>query len=106
MGVSARTGGWGLSPVLLQGVAFRVAAILVPVWLPLLIALLLGAQPRQSPVGLALLLAPFVFIPGVYVLTNVPAWSRIIKFSARVLFFVLGSATGYVALAALLPYLT
>ena len=104
--ISPRAEGWGISSSRLQGTAFRAAALLVPVWLPPLTAIILGAQAPQSPLAIALLLAPFAFIPGLYVLANRAAWSRTSRFLACIAYLVASAVAGYGVLASLLPLLS
>ena len=83
--------GWGVSPAVAQSVAFRACALLVPFWLPPIVALVASGPPA----ALALLLAPFVFVPGVFVVANHRAWSRF----ARLL-----ASLGYVAASGVLGF--
>jgi len=83
--------GWGVSPAVMQSVGFRVTALLVPFWVPPVVALLVGG----TPVALALLLAPFVFIPGVCAVANFTAWPRFARFCASL---------GYVAVTGVLGF--
>ena len=78
---------------------------MVPVWLPLLAAAMLGAQAAQSPIAIALLLAPFVFIPGLYVLANMAVWSRSARLLACMAYLVVGAVTAFKLLEAVLPLL-
>jgi hypothetical protein len=45
------------------------------VWVPLLVGVLAGRG--AEPVGLTILLALFIFIPGVYVIANMPRWGKV-----------------------------
>jgi hypothetical protein len=69
-------------------VGFRVGALLCPVWLPVVVGGVAGPQPDGAPVGLAILLALFIFIPGVYVLANVTAWGKVLRAFACVIYVV------------------
>jgi hypothetical protein len=80
-----------VSPRITQGVSFRLVALLVPFWVPPIVALLVGG----TPVALALLLAPFVFIPGVYAVANFTAWPRLARLCASL---------GYVAVTGVLGF--
>ena len=84
--LDARPGGWGFAPATYRSMGFRVAALLCPAWLPLIVGVLAG--PGAQPVGLAILLAPFVFIPGVYVLANVHRWGRLLRAASCVIYVV------------------
>lgn len=95
-GISLRQDGWSLSPGLLRSRGFRVVALLVPAWLPILVAVLIGSG---SPEAASLLLALFVFIPGLYVLSNLSSWSRITRLVACLLYVVVSAVVGYKVLA-------
>jgi hypothetical protein len=95
-GVAPRAEGWSLSSSLTRSSVFRAVALLVPVWLPVLVALLIGSR---SPEAVSLLLALFVFIPGLHVLSNVRGWSGIRRLVACVLYLVVGAVLGYGVLA-------
>lgn len=84
--LSPREEGWGLPSNLVQSAGFRWASLLAPLWLPPCIMVWLGAPP----VAVALMLALFIFIPGLYVITNLPGWSPWAK---------LGASLGYVAVS-------
>lgn len=58
--LSASADGWGLSRTTRQGRWFQVVALLVPLWVPPLMVFFVYAPAT----ALALLLAPFIFIPG------------------------------------------
>ncbi len=95
-GISLRQDGWSLSPGLLRSRGFRVVALLVPAWLPILVAVLIGSG---SPEAASFLLALFVFIPGLYVLSNLSSWSRITRLVACLLYVVVSAVVGYKVLA-------
>ena len=98
-GINPSSSGWGILPSTYESIAFRFAALLVPVWVPPLVAMLAGVQPSGAPVGLALLLAPFIFIPGVYTISNIPRWSGPIRFVASLAYVAVASVVGFVALS-------
>jgi hypothetical protein len=103
-GVSDSRFGWGLSPTARNSLAFRTTCLLVPVWLPLVLAVILGNQPGGLG-GLVLLLAPFVFIPGVYVVANIPGWSGPRRFFASLAYVGVGGAVAFVALSNLVAFM-
>lgn len=80
-------------------------AILAPVWVPLIVALMTTEQPSGPPVGLAILLTPFIFIPGVYVISNLPGWSGPIRFVASLVYVVLASVVGFIVLSLFVEFL-
>ena len=84
--LSPREAGWGLPSNLVRSTGFRWASLLAPLWLPPCIMVWLGAPPIAG----ALMLALFIFIPGLYVITNLPGWSPWAK---------LGASLGYVAVS-------
>jgi len=86
---------WGLVPATYRGAGFRLGALLCPVWLPLGVGLVAGPQPRADPTGLALLLALFIFIPGVYVLANTPSWGRLRRAVASAIYVVLSEVVAF-----------
>jgi len=47
------------------------------------------------PVALALLLAPFIFIPGVYEVANFTAWPRFARFCASLGYIVITGVLGF-----------
>jgi hypothetical protein len=61
--------------------------------------MLLRQQSSGPPVGLAVLLAPFIFIPGVYVVANVQGWSRLIRFVASLTYVALSAIVAFVVLS-------
>lgn len=95
-GISLRQDGWSIPSSLLRSKVFRAVALLVPAWLPLLVAVLIG---NRSPVSVSLLLALFVFMPGLYVLSNLRSWSRIQRLVACLLYVVISGVVGYEVLA-------
>ena len=97
--VSPRAAGWSLSSNLVRSSTYRMVALLVPIWLPVLVALIIGSR---SPAAVSLLVALFVFIPGLHVLSNVPGWSGITRFVVCVLYVVVGAVVGYNLLAQVL----
>jgi hypothetical protein len=97
-GVSNSRFGWGLSSKTLNSWAFRLACLLVPIWLPLVLAAFLGGQPGGLG-GLVLLVAPFVFIPGVYVVANAPGWSGLARLLASLTYVGVSGFAGFVALS-------
>ncbi len=90
--LSTSADGWGLSRTTRQGRWFQVVALLVPLWVPLLMVFFVDAPAT----ALALLLAPFVFIPRVHTIGNVPGWSGWARFAASL---------GYVATSGVLGFL-
>ncbi len=98
-GVSHRAAGWSLSPELVRSSTYRVVALLAPIWLPVLVALIIGSR---SPAAVSILVALFVFIPGLHVLSNVPGWSAIQRLVVCVLYVVVGALVGYKLLAQVL----
>lgn len=95
-GIPLRQEGWSIPSSILRSSGFRVVALLVPAWLPLLVAFLIGSR---SPDSVSLLLALFVFIPGLYVLSNLRSWSRIKRLVACLLYVVVSGVVGYKFLA-------
>lgn len=76
-GVSPREEGWGLSRHITQGTAFQWLSLLAPVWLPTAVMVWYHGSPAETALSLAL----FVFIPGLYVVSNlprVPGWAKAI----------------------------
>ena len=92
IGLQPSPHGWGVSPAITQSVGFRLVALLVPFWVPPLVVLLVS----DASAALALVLAPFVFIPGLYTITNLASWSRLARFCASL---------GYVALTGVLGFI-
>ena len=82
--VAPRAAGWGLSASTLNGLSFRAASLLCPVWLPLLVSYAAGPQPGGEWVGLALLLALFVFMPGTLVVANIPSRGKLARVLASI----------------------
>ena len=80
-------------------------ALLAPVWVPLIVVLMASEQPSGPPVGLAILLAPFIFIPGVYVISNLPGWSGPIRFFASLVYVALASVMGFFVLSQFVEFL-
>ncbi len=100
-GLSARADGWGLSRTTRQGRWFQVIALLVPFWVPLLLVFFVGGP---AP-ALALLLAPFVFIPGVYTIANVPGWPGWARFVASLCYVVTSGVLGFLFMSWLTTFL-
>ena len=80
-------------------------ALLVPVWVPIIVALMASEQPSGPPVGLAILLTLFIFIPGVYVISNLPGWSGPVRFFASLVYVVLASVVGFIVLSQFVEFL-
>ncbi|WP_237711431.1 hypothetical protein [Paracidovorax oryzae] len=91
-------GGWGLSPETLRGRWFAGMSLAVPVWVPLATGLLLGSQPGGA-MGLMMLLFLFVFIPGVYVIANLPRWHGVAKLIASLAYVVVAEVTAFLVLS-------
>lgn len=91
VGLPPSGSGWGISATVLQSKGYRVLALLFPVWGSGLVASILGGEP----VALALLLAPFVFIPGVLVVANMAGWSGFIRLTASLAYVVLSGVIGF-----------
>ncbi len=89
-GVSPRDEGWGLSRHVTQGTAFQWLSLLAPVWLPTGVMV----WHHMAPVEAALLLALFVFIPGLYVVTNLPSVSGWVKVIASLGYVAVSGALG------------
>jgi hypothetical protein len=104
LGLSNSRFGWGISPTARKSLAFRATCLLVPVWLPLVLAGLLGNQPGGVG-GLVLLLAPFVFIPGVYVVANIPGWSAPRRLFASLTYVAVAGVVAFVALSTFVSYM-
>lgn len=98
-GLSPRDSGWGLSSATYKSRTFRLISLLVPIWLPPIIALMADEQPDGKPWAFVLLLAPFIFIPGVYVISNLPGWSGPIRFITSLVYVVLASIVGFAVLS-------
>jgi hypothetical protein len=62
-------------------------------------------QPDGKPWALVLLLAPFIFIPGVYVISNLPGWSGPIRFIASLVYVVLASMVGFAVLSQFIEFM-
>ena len=88
--LSPRDAGWGLPSNLVQSAGFRWASLLAPLWLPPCIMVWLGAPP----VAVALMLALFIFIPGLYVVTNLPGWSPWAKLAASLGYVAVSGSLG------------
>ena len=91
--LDAAPGGWGLAPATYGSIAFRVGAVLCPVWLPLIVGMLAG--PDAQPAALALLLALFIFIPGVYVLANLRSWGKLLRLLASMGYVVVSGVAAF-----------
>lgn len=98
--VSPAAGGWGLAPAIYTSLWFRTGALLCPVWLPLLMGLAVGPQPGGTT-GLMLLLAFFIFIPGVYVLANSPRLGKLARVFACVVYALVAEAVAFTVLSGL-----
>lgn len=91
----ARSSGWGLSATIRQGVGFRIAALLVPIWVPPLLVLIANGPP----LALALLLAPFVFTPGLYTIANFSSWPPFARVVACFAYVALTGVVGFAAMS-------
>ncbi|XZG70582.1 hypothetical protein ACTSKR_01640 [Chitinibacteraceae bacterium HSL-7] len=94
-GIAPSPDGWGLA--LLGRHAFRVGALLTPLWLPFFVALVAGRSTDAA--GLAILLTPFVLIPGLHVVANIPSWPGGWRFVASIGYAVSAAIAGYWVLA-------
>ena len=91
--------GWGLSPRVYQSLAFRLACLLVPVWVPPIVVILADRQPPGPPYALMLLLALFIFMPGTHIIANYTGWSRLVRFAASVTYIVASEVVTYLVLS-------
>ncbi|MFN7153421.1 MAG: hypothetical protein ACK4OE_06985 [Acidovorax sp.] len=89
-GVSPRQDGWGLSRHVTQGTAFQWLSLLAPVWLSTGVM----AWHNMAPAETAILLALFIFIPGLYVITNLPRVSGLVKMFASIGYVAVSGALG------------
>lgn len=89
-GVSPREEGWGLSRHVTQGTAFQWLSLLAPVWLPTAVMVWYNGAPGET----ALLLALFIFIPGLYVVTNLPRASGWVKLISSLGYVLISGALG------------
>jgi len=94
-GLSAREAGWGFTPEVLKGWAFRATCLATPLWLPLFVLLVLGRA--GGPAAITLLLALFVPIPGIYVLANVSAWPKAVRLLTSVAYGLASLPVAYAA---------
>lgn len=99
--VAARSEGWGLSKSIRTRWGFRVVCLLAPFWAPLITAPGLIGPPGAQ----ALLWAPFVFLPGLYVLTNMPRWTPFVKVVASLSYVAASSVGGVLLLVHWVAYL-
>ena len=88
--ISPREDGWGLSRHVTQGTAFQWLSLLAPVWLPTGVM----AWHNMAPAETAILLALFIFIPGLYVITNLPRVSGWVKVIASLGYVAVSGALG------------
>ncbi|MDA8457449.1 hypothetical protein M4R22_22030 [Acidovorax sp. GBBC 3334] len=96
--VEPADGGWGFSAKTLRGRVFAVTCLAVPLWVPLVLGLLLGRQPGGA-FGILLLLALFIFIPGVYVIANLPRWPGSIRLIACLAYVFLAEVAAFLVLS-------
>ena len=89
-GVSPRQDGWGLSRHVTQGTAFQWLSLLAPVWLSTGVM----AWHNMAPAETAILLALFIFIPGLYVITNLPRVSGWVKVIVSLGYVAVSGALG------------
>jgi hypothetical protein len=90
--IAPRGDGWGLSASTLNGLSFRAASLLCPVWLPLIVSYVAGPQPGGEWIGLALLLALFVFMPGTLVVANIRGWGKPARAIAAIAYVITSEA--------------
>ncbi|WCM94782.1 hypothetical protein M5C99_08775 [Acidovorax sp. NCPPB 2350] len=95
--IEPAAGGWGFSPDTLRSRTFRVVNLAVPVWVPLVVGVLLG-PPSGGAAGLMVLLILFIFIPGVYVIGNLPRWTGFVRLLACLAYVVLAEVTAFLVL--------
>ena len=88
-------GGWGFAPATYQSRWFRIAALLCPVWLPFIIALV----SRLLPGGIWFLLLLFSFIPGVWVIANLASWGKLVRVLVSLIYVVFAVATSILLIA-------
>ena len=91
--------GWGLSPEVLRSFRFRTTALLCPLWLPAIVGLLAQPQPRGDVGGLWILLALFIFLPGVYVIAKMGSGGRTVRFMGVMAYIFLSEVATYHVLA-------
>ncbi len=103
--LSTSSSGWGFSPTTYSSFIFRVMAIFTPVWVPLIAALIAVDQSKDAPVALAILLTPFIFIPGVYTVANLPGLSGPIRFFASLLYVAISAVVGFIVLSMFIEFL-
>jgi hypothetical protein len=53
------------------------------------------AGPDAQPAALALLLALFIFIPGVYVLANLRSWGKLLRLLASMGYVVVSGVAAF-----------
>ena len=88
--LSPRAEGWGLPTYITQGAAFRWTSLLAPIWLQPLVMVWLQAPP----VLVAFVLALFIYIPGLYVVTNLPRLAGWVKVIASLGYVAVSGALG------------
>lgn len=96
--LSTSRAGWGIPLATYQSFAFRLFAIFAPVWVPTIVVLMAN-QSNREPIALAMLLALFIFIPGVYVISNIKKWYGIIRFSISLGYVVAAEVVSYEVLS-------
>jgi hypothetical protein len=96
--ITPRAEAWGIAPEIFHGLPFQVASLLCPIWLPLLVTLAAGPQPGNEWVGLALLLALFVFMPGALVIANYRDWGKLARAFALVVYVAASEVVMFVVL--------
>jgi hypothetical protein len=93
--------GWGIPFTVTTSLGFRLVTLLVPLWVAPLVALVVGGPP----VALAMLLAPFIFIPGLYTIANVSRWPAFIRFLASLVYLVGLGALSFIEVSWLTEFL-
>lgn len=58
-----------------------------------------GARRQRPPAALALLLAPFIFVPGIYILANHRAWSRLTRLLASLGYVAVSGVLGFASMS-------
>ena len=89
------TGGWGLAPATYQSLWFRIGALLCPLWIPFIVALV----SRFLPSGISFLFLLFSFIPGVWVIANLASWSKLLRVFLSLLYVVLAVTVSFLVIA-------
>jgi len=97
-GLSTSSAGWGIPLATYRSFAFRLFAILVPVWVPTVVVLMAN-QSNREPIALAILLVLFIYIPGVHVISNIEKWSGIIRFWISLGYVVVAEVVSYEVLS-------